>query len=67
MTILAITREKEDFQSHLGIASLIYSSQLKGGFYKDVHFWDTLTPGFNHYAFEIKPEIHEIIKLELMI
>ena len=65
--MLAITRQKEDFQSHLRVASLIYSSQLRGGFDMDVHFLVTFTPRFNHNAFEIEPENHEIIKLELMI
>ena len=67
MVIFTIMIKKEDFQSHLGVASLIYSSQLRRGFDMDVHFWVTFTPRFNHNAFEIEPEIHEIIKPELMI
>ena len=65
--ILAILREKEDFQSLLGVASLICLSQLRGGCVKNVNFWVTLTPRFDHYAFEIRLEIHETIKLELKI
>ena len=63
--ILAILREKEDFQSLLGVTSLIYLSQLIGGCVENVNFWVTLTPRFDPYALEIRLEIHETIKLEL--
>ena len=66
-SILAITREKENFQSLLGVASLIYLSPLRGGCAKNINFWGTLPPRFDHYAFEIRLEIHETIKLELKI
>ena len=65
--ILAILREKEDFQSLMGVASLIYLSQLRVGCFKNVNFWVTLTPRFDLYAFEIRLKIHETIKLELKI
>ena len=65
--ILAIARQKEDFQSLLGVASLIYLSQLRGGCVKNVNFLVTLTLRFDHCAFEIRLEIHETIKLELKI
>ena len=65
--ILVVLRQKEDFQSLLGVVSLIYLSQLRGGGAKNASFWVTLTPRFDHYAFEIRLEIHETIKLELKI
>ena len=38
---------------------MIYISQLTGGCVKNVNIWDTLTPKFDHYAFEKRLEIHE--------
>ena len=62
--ILAILRQKEDFQSLLGVASLIYLSQLRRGCVKNVNF---LVKSTLRFAFEIRLEIHETIKLELKI
>ena len=65
--ILAILRENEHFQSLLGVATLIYLSQLRGGCVKNINIWVTLTLRFDHFAFEIRLKIHETIKLELKI
>ena len=60
-----MTREKEDFPPLLGVASLVYLSQLKGGCNQNVNFWITLMLRYNHYALEIGLDIHDIIKLKL--
>ena len=64
LAILRQNRQKEDFQSLLGVASLIYLSQLRRGCVKNVNF---LVKSTLRFAFEIRLEIHETIKLELKI
>ena len=56
-----------NFQSLLEDASQIYLTQLKGDCVQNVNFWVTLTPRFDHFAYEIRLEIQEIIKLQLTI
>ena len=67
MITQAVTRQKKNFQSLLEDASQIYLTQLRDGCVQNVNFWVTFTPRFDHFAYEIRLEIHEIIKLQLKI
>ena len=53
MIILAITSQKENFQSLLEVASWTYLTQLRSGCIQNVNFWVTFTPRFYHSAFEL--------------